>query len=1212
MKLINTVFALLFATTTTFAQTSYPPPSTTPTNNPTSLGLGSYLTTWDSRADAAIPDNRDTQLTQYITSNLANQPIPTNSWWSSIVWAGVNQPWQDWGNRGSHNVSYAHPFALKPEINGMRLYAPRQQDFWSASYAFVGTMPAPVTEWINGVETPLYNTVYFKDLDVVLGNTAASGNYSVNVHNYSDWFVTARMQAGPASMDLTFGHGSPYVFAVYNNGNPTLNFSTDGTAPVAAKTPEIWSGTNSSRVIGFSVEGRDYAAFAPQGTTWSGLGTAKITAQLPTDKKYFTVAALPSRSALGLIEKYAYNHVIDSQVSWVYRGSDSKLLSTYKVTTQNYAESTSSGTLMGLYPHQWRKLSSGATLTTNSYFTPRGLMKLAEGTSFTTAVTFHGVVPSLPPLTNASDKTRMSAWIDDIKTTHGFNKLDTYYTGKRLGKIASLVPLAQQVGNTSASQQFLGELKWRLEGWLKADVIDNLEPSPYLRNAFYYNSHWGTLLGIDGSFGSLKELNDHHFHYGYYVRAAAEVARNDKNWSQPQAFGGMVEMLIRDYGNWERPRNTATSARGKMFPFLRNFDIYAGHSWASGHARFGAGNNNESSSEAMNAWTGMILWGEETGNTAMRDAGIFLYSTEMTAIQEYWNNVYEDNYHPNYNKPMASLIWGGKTDYATWFSAAPEAMHGIILLPIQSGSLYLSHFPENVKKNFEFMANGRTQFAMWDAIFYAYQAIYDPAAALNNFNNNEGRLRSSWDGPASFTEEGNSLPNTFNWIKTFQQYGKVDKNVVALNHAAYAVFSNGTMRTYVVYNASALNAKTVNFSDGVGVTANPGEVKVYTGFIQDPLTPPDAPVLGSAQAQSGAVNLSWQSVNRSTGYRVTYGLVGGAQLGVVDVGAVNQKLVTGLTNGISYYFSVQAYNSYGTSIQSNTLNATPMGVNASSSLSTLSSAMSSSSSQPSQVSSSSLSSTVSSVSSQSSVSSATGLGVVQMTQQTGGGMRFSIRLGERKNQVHLFARRNGQQDYVVIDVQTQPGGETNNGDGTYTYQVIRSGAYTAGNLVEARFYTYTPASGQVYYPGPIDSYWTSATYGAVSSASSSISSSASSAISSSVINRSSSSSSVASSVASAGYYQSTTLPNGAPVAYTTSATYAQGSVKITFTTSENINWAWCFTPGWNEMRRVSGNSFEVIIPNQIPGATLSYYFTVSTASRGEANNNNAQHRWVIQ
>lgn len=1204
MKRLFTVFTLVFATASVFAQTSYPPPSTTPTNNPTIVGSGSYLTTWDSRADAAIPDNRDVQTTKYITSNLANQPIPTNSWWSSIVWAGVNQPWQDWGTRGSHNVSYAHPFAIKPEINGLRLYAPRQQDFWSASYAFVGTMPAPVTEWINGVETPLHNTVYFKDLDFVLGNTAASGNYSANVHNYSDWFVTTRMQAGPASMDFTFGHGSPYVFAIYNSGNPTLNFSTHSTATTAAKIPEIWSGSASSRVIGFAVEGRNYAAFAPQGTSWSGLGTSKITATLPSGKTYFTVAALPNRTSLALMEKYAYNHVTNSQVSWTYRGSDSKLLSTYSITTQNYVESTGTGSLMGLYPHQWRRLSSGATLTSNSYFTPRGLMKLAEGSSFTTAVTFHGVVPSLPPVTNTTDKTRMSAMLDDIKTTHGFNKLDTYYSGKRLGKIASLVPLAQQVGNTAASQHFLGELKWRLEGWLKADVIDNLEPSPYLRNAFYYNSNWGTLLGIDGSFGSLKELNDHHFHYGYYVRAAAEVARNDKNWAQPQAFGGMVEMLIRDYGNWERPRNSASSARGKMFPFLRNFDIYAGHSWASGHARFGAGNNNESSSEAMNAWTGMILWGEETGNTAMRDAGIFLYTTEMTAIQEYWNNVYEDNYHPNYNKPMASLVWGGKTDYATWFSAAPEAMHGIILLPIQSGSLYLSHFPDNVKKNYEFMANGRTQFAMWDAIFYAYQSIYDPAAALNNFNNNEGRLRSSWDGPASFTEEGNSLPNTFNWIKTFQQHGKVDKNVVALNHATYAVFSNGTMRTYVVYNPSALNAKTVSFSDGVSVTANAGEVKVYTGFIQDPQTPPDAPVLSAAQAQSGAVSVSWQAVNRATGYRVVYGLVGGAQIGNLDVGAVTQRTVTGLTNGSNYYFRVQAYNSYGNSVDSNTLNATPVGASSSSSVS------SSRSSSSSSVSSSSLSSSRSSSSSQSSVSSVNNsVGVVKMTAVAGGGMTFSIRLSERKNQVHLFARRNGQQDYVVIDLHAQPGAEINNGDGTYTYQVTRSGAYSAGNLVEARFYTYTPASGQVFYPGPTDTAWTSTTYGAASSSSSVVSSSS---VPSSVSTSRSSSSVSSSSSSATGYSASATMPNGAPVAYTTTATYANGSVKITFTTSENLNWAWCFTPGWNEMRRVSGNSFEVIIPNQTPGTTLSYYFTVSTATRGEANNNNARHQWVIR
>ena len=88
---------------------------------------------------------------------------------------------------------------------------------------------------------------------------------------------------------------------------------------------------------------------------------------------------------------------------------------------------------------------------------------------------------------------------------------------------------------------------------------------------------------------------------------------------------------------WYRHRNDP------LFPFLRNFDPYAGHSWASGHAKFGDGNNNESSSEAMNAWGGLILWGEATGDRTIRDLGIYLYTTEMYGINEYWFDVYGEN-----------------------------------------------------------------------------------------------------------------------------------------------------------------------------------------------------------------------------------------------------------------------------------------------------------------------------------------------------------------------------------------------------------------------------------------------------------------------------------------------------------------------------------------------------------------------------------------
>lgn len=1172
MKTILSAAALMLTAAHLSAQVPNPPPSTTPTNSPVAVGAGSYLTNWDGRIDAAIPDNRDVQTTKHITSNLANQPMPTNSWWSSILWAGVNEPWQDWGTRGSHNVSYAHPFAIKPEHNGVRLYSPRQEDFWAIDYAFVGTMPAPATQWVNGVEQPMHETVYFKELDFVLGNTAASGNFSAKVHDYSDWFVITRMEAGAGAMDLTFGHGSPYVFANYTNGNPTISFASHSTAPVAAKTPEVWSGTSSSPVIGFSVQGRNYAAFAPAGTSWTGLGTAKITANLPAGKKYFSVAALPNRAALALMTKYAYNHVTGSQVSWNYRASDSKLLSTYAVTTNNYAESTATGTLMGLYPHQWRKLAGGATLTNESYFTPRGSMKLAEGGSFTTAITYQGVIPAMPALTDSADKTRLSTLVNNVRS-ETFTHRDTYYTGKRLGKVASLIPLAQQTGNTAAATQFKDELKWRLEGWLKADVIDDLEPSPFAKNLFYYNSNWGTLLGIDGSFGSLKELNDHHFHYGYFVRAAAELARNDKNWAQPQQFGGMIELLMRDYGNWERPRNPATSATGKMFPFLRNFDIYAGHSWASGHARFGAGNNNESSSEAMNAWTAMILWGEETGNTAVRDAGIFLYTTEMTAIQEYWNNVYGTNYHPTYTKPMASLVWGGKTDYATWFSGQAEAMHGIILLPIQSGSLYLGQFPDYAKTNFDFMAKGRTMFTMWDAIFYAYQAVYDPVTALANFNANEGRMRNSIAGPSCATEEGNSLANTYAWIKTFHRFGRIDNEVVATNHASFAVFRTANERTYVAYNASATDAKNVTFNDGTRLLVSPGELKVYTSVV--------VPVSSSSVSSSSVSSATSSSAVSSS-----------------DV--YTSSSVRSTSSSLS---SVVV----STSSSSLSPSSTPVSSSSVSSSSVLSSSVASSSVASSSVTSSSLAS--------SSVAPVD-LGVVKITTMPNAAVRFSVRLSERKQQVHLFSRRNGIQDFVVIDLQAQAGGEINHGDGTYTYQATRpAGSYASGDLIEARYYSFVPATGQLFLPGPGENTWVSTRYSTVSSSVASSTSSERSSVSSSIASSSVASSRSSASVSSssqAGYTANAVMPNGAAVAYTTTATYANGGVKITFTTSENLNWAWCFTPGWNNMTRVVGNSFEVTIPNVTPGAAINYYFTISTATRGEANNNNQPHRWTVQ
>lgn len=97
------------------------------------------------------------------------------------------------------------------------------------------------------------------------------------------------------------------------------------------------------------------------------------------------------------------------------------------------------------------------------------------------------------------------------------------------------------------------------------------------------------------------------------------------------------------------------------------------------------------------------------------------------------------------------------------------------------------------------------------------------------------------------------------------------------------------------------------------------------------------------------------------------------------------------------------------------------------------------------------------------------LGKVIATDLHDGSIRFSITVPEKKDVVHFFAKRNGVQDFDAINVQLV--GEIANADGTYTYQTVRPAAYQQGDVVTARCFTYTPASGQIFYPGPAENTW---------------------------------------------------------------------------------------------------------------------------------------------
>ncbi|MBD2844011.1 fibronectin type III domain-containing protein [Paenibacillus sp. IB182496] len=89
------------------------------------------------------------------------------------------------------------------------------------------------------------------------------------------------------------------------------------------------------------------------------------------------------------------------------------------------------------------------------------------------------------------------------------------------------------------------------------------------------------------------------------------------------------------------------------------------------------------------------------------------------------------------------------------------------------------------------------------------------------------------------------------------------------------------------------------------------------------LSPPAAPLARRAYAETfGNLAVEWQSVPGAAGYRLYYGTASGSYTETVEVGNNLGQLVTGLTPGATYYFTVKAYNGRGESPASAELSAT--------------------------------------------------------------------------------------------------------------------------------------------------------------------------------------------------------------------------------------------------------------------------------------------------
>ncbi len=705
-------------------------------------GAGGYLTARPAPCKP-LPE------TLYRTADVKG-PMLTGQWWSSLVWQPYSQP------------LFAHPLALRCAEGGLTVNNPGAHITANAAGIF-GSGAGPAG-------------------DLQIGHAAAARFARADCGGFSDWFVTAVFAEGTAVLRASFGHGSPFVFCRIAGGNPAIRFT---------RPPQVWAGTGRAAVLGVTANGQHYGLFGATGSTWSGLAGTTFTNDAK-GRDYFTVALLPDSGTetLARFGRYAHSHVTDTRVEFAVDGGTVRAAYRFTVTPH---EGTEQGTLFALYPHQWKYATT--PLTGLTYGSVRGTLKVGAGSGFGTAVPVQGVLPMLPAR-GIADRARLLGYlqVEANRPPEAFR--DTYWEGKHLGKLATLSGMAEAAGASALQDVFVAELRRRLEAWFSA-AEGKQQP------VFYHNATWGTLVGSPPSYGSDSTLNDHHFHYGYFIRAAAEVARLDPAWAK--AWGPMVQLLIRDIASPDRGDT--------LFPFRRCFDAYAGHSWASGDANFADGNNQESSSESLNAWYGLLLWGQATGDRAVRDAGVCLFNTERTAVEEYWFDVSGTNFPREFPNVALGMVWGGKGAFGTWFSGDIDCIHGINWLPFTPASLYMGRHPGYVKRNHDRLIavrkGGADYNTGWGDLVCMFNALQDPAPAAAHLDAT----------PQCKLEGGNTHAFMYHWIHTLRNVGLPDAAVTA-DHPLALVFTRGGVRAYAAYNGDA-TPLVVTFSDGARITVPP-------------------------------------------------------------------------------------------------------------------------------------------------------------------------------------------------------------------------------------------------------------------------------------------------------------------------------------------------------------------------------------------------------
>lgn len=516
-----------------------------------------------------------------------------------------------------------------------------------------------------------------------------SATTRVKVERTGDWDATFQVESGTKPWQVHMAQGSPVVSIADFHGPGVLRCNDTVTFTVLPEGLLLTRGEE--RIL---IQGK--------GEVSLNEGKTAFEKQLIASEQQYRIFLLPQISDQGVdfFRSRAWYTLRDTYTMHIER--DGVLESRFVFTTEKDTMSV----LTTLWPHHRSAQALEGQTALGTYRSVLGELVLIVTPAFVTQTPLSVLPATFPLVTGEAERQAIGeALRQDLEYFEKETRpTGVYFLGTWLGALTSAAQIAELYAVEDVADRFFS----LLEQALLASLSD-----------FSYREATQMLVAENSEFGN-DEGNDHHFHYGYYLRAGAAVLER-----RPELREQLLPTLN------ELALDVATSDRSSArYPYLRNFSPYDGHSWADGYARFGDGNNQESTSEALNAWYSVYRFGAVTGNTELTKTGQTLFALELASTKAYWFG--ENNPFPEgYEHTMASLVWGGKRDYATWFSGEPMHIHGIQWLPITPASLYLGTLPNFSERQAEILrAHANPGSHEWGDLYTAKLSFFDPKRAL--------------------------------------------------------------------------------------------------------------------------------------------------------------------------------------------------------------------------------------------------------------------------------------------------------------------------------------------------------------------------------------------------------------------------------------------------------------------------------------------------